>query len=184
MVKVKITRRVALEVPYEFYEFEASYDPAKTKGNKIIKDIEKQVVFVRKATQSNTTKEVIKETTKSPTKKKQVPNGYKLVPDIEDIHIADLKAGDKKVNIEVRLEKVGNTQTFNRDDGTAGTFCKIDVADATGKMKLTVWDEDVDLVQNTKENAWLSLQNAYVKEYKGVKELTLGRYGSLEVVYK
>lgn len=185
MTEIKITRRIALPVRYEYYELEATYDPAKEEANvlnKVIKDIEKQVAFIMKLTAPKESKPSKKEAKIPP--KKDVPEGYKEVEpeSSEDIKIIELQAGDK-VNINVRFEKAGDVQAFiNKADGSPGRYVKVDVADASGKMKLTLFGEQCDLIKGIKPNAWLKIENAYCKDYKGSLELSIA-YGKMEVVY-
>jgi hypothetical protein len=184
MTDIKITRRIALDKPYEYYELEATYDPAEhdLKGNKLIKVIEKQVAFIMKLTAPKESKPS-KKAPKIPTKK-AIPKGYKKVEleSSEDIKISELQAGDK-VNINVRFEKAGDVQSFiSKTDGTAGRYVKVDVADASGKIKLTLFGDQCDLINDIKPNAWIKIENAYCKDYMGHLELSIA-YGKMEVVY-
>ena len=180
MTEIKITRRIALDKPYEYYELEASYDPAEVKGNKVIKDIEKTVALIRKLT---ATEELPSLDSKPKYHKPKKPAKKKAAPEpTEDIKISELQAGDK-VNINVRFEKAGEVQAFiNKADGSPGRYVKVDVADASGKMKLTLFGEQCDLIKDIKANAWLQIENAYCKDYKGNLELSIA-YGKMEVVY-
>lgn len=178
MTDIKITRRIALDRPYEYYELEATYDPAEVKGNKVIKDIEKTVALIRKLTTEAESKQLEKAPKISPKKEVRA----KELPKTEDIKIAELKAGDK-VNINVRFEKAGDVQSFiNKADGTPNRYVKVDVADASGKMKLTLFGDQCDLIKDIKHNAWLQIENAYCKDYQGSLELSIA-YGKMEVVY-
>ena len=181
MTEIKITRRIALDKPYEYYELEATFDPAEKKGNKVIKDTEKMVAIIRKLTATEEPKAPKKAAKISP-KKDKVPEGYKEVGKTEDIKIADLKAGDK-VNIKVRFLKAGDIKRFTRPaDGTEGKYCKVDLEDDSGKIKMTLFDEQIELIEGVKANAWLFIQNAYCKDYKGTLELSVS-YAKIESVY-
>ena len=176
MTEIKITRRVALDKPYEYYEIEATYDPTMDKpgggGNKIVKAMEKQVAYIRKMTATEESKPS-KKAVKIPTKKPEPT---------EDIKLTELKDGDK-VNINVRFEKAGDVQAFiSKVDGSPSKYVKVDVADASGKMKLTLFGDQCDLIKGIKPNAWLQIENAYCKEYQGSLELSIA-YGTMEVVY-
>ena len=179
MVEIKITRRVALDRPYEYYELEATFDTENIKGNKAIKSVEKQVEFIRKLT-GTVEPEQLEEEKPTKTKKKEVGK-------TEDIKIADLQAGDK-VNIQVRLVKPIDPKNdikafINKTDGSAGKRCKTTVEDDSGKIQLTLFDKQIDLVLAMKDNAWFSIENGYVKEWEGNLELVVGRYGKIEAVY-
>jgi len=131
--------------------------------------MEKTVALIRKLTAT--------EEPEAPKKTPKIP--AKEVGDTEDIKIADLKAGDK-INIDVRLLKVGKTMKFKSGEGT---YCKCDVEDASGKIQLTLFGEQIAQVQNVNRNAWLHIENGYVKEYQGKLELSVGQWGKMEVVY-
>lgn len=172
--EIKITRRATVDEEYNFYEFEAIIDPAKIDGVKAVRDIEKIVTFARELTATEKPKTEAKKPAK--TKKKEVKEEPEST---EDIKIADLQAGDK-INISVRLLKVGETKRFKSGEGT---YCKVDVEDSSGKIQLTLFGEQITQVQNIKRNAWLVIENGYVKEYQGKLELSVGQWGKMEVVY-
>ena len=185
MTEIKITRRVALDRPYEYYELEATFDIENIKGNKAIKSVESQVAFIRKLTRTVEPEQPTKGLLSPVTKPKRAP--AKEVGKTKDIKIADLQAGDK-VNISVKLVKPINPEKdikafINKTDGSAGKRCKTIVEDGSGKIQLTLFDEQIDLVQDMKENAWLAIENGYVKEWQGNLELVVGRYGKIEGVF-
>lgn len=179
MTEIKITRRVALPIKYEYYELEGTFDHIRDKGHKVIKDIEKTVAFIRTLTATEEKPLEPKKEASKISPKKDIPEGYK---EVEDIKLSDIKAGEK-VNINVRFEKAGEVQAFiNKADGSPGRYVKVDVADASGKMKLTLFGDQCDLIKDIKPNAWLKIENAYCKDYKGNLELSIA-YGKMEVVY-
>jgi len=186
ITEIKITRRIALDKPYEYYELQATYESsaAKVAGNKVIKDIEKQVAFIRKLTVTEEP-EVPKTKPKKTTKKKAA---VKEAGKTEDIKIADLQKGDKG-NLTVRLVRPIDPEKdikafINKTDGSAGKRCKTIVEDEyNGKISLTLFDKQIDLVQTMKENAWFTIENGYVKDWEGNLELVVGRYGKIEVVF-
>ncbi len=179
---IEIIRRATVDADFNYYELKAIIDPAKIDGVTAIRDIEKIVTFARELTAPKESKPS-KKAPKISTKKSKVPEGYKEVPQSsEDIKISELQAGDK-VNINVRFEKAGEVKSFiSKVDGSAGKFVKVDVADASGTMKLTLFGDQCDLIKDIKENAWLQIENAYCKEYQGNLELSIA-YGKMEVVY-
>lgn len=177
---IEILRRATVDDKYNFYELKAIIDPAKVDGVTAIRDIEKIVTFARELT---ATEEPAKEAPKAKPKKKEVKEPGKT----EDIRIADLQDKDK-VNISVRLVKPIDTEKdikafINKTDGSAGKRCKTIVEDDSGKIALTLFDKQIDLVLAMKENAWFTIENGYVKEWEGNLELVVGRYGKIEVVF-
>lgn len=65
----------------------------------------------------------------------------------------------------------------SRRDGRSHQVCDILVGDETGCVYLTLWDDDVEKVN---EGDTVSIENGYVKLFKGSIRLNVGRYGTLE----
>jgi len=58
-------------------------------------------------------------------------------------------------------------------------ICNFKIKDETGEIDLVLWNEDIDKVNIGDK---VKIVNGYVNEWQGVKQLTPGRFGSLEVV--
>jgi hypothetical protein len=184
---IKITRRATVDDDFNYYEFEATIDPSKIDGVKAVRDIEKIVTFARELTASEKPRPE-----KKAARKKRVlpiidPMTTEIIPEsTEDIKIADLKHGDK-VNISVKMVEAIDPKEdiksfISKADGSAGRYVKFDVTDDSGTMKLTLFGDQVDDIIGVKADAWLTLENAYCKDYKGKLELSIA-YGTMEVVY-
>jgi len=88
--------------------------------------------------------------------------------------IADLKDGDKKVNVTgkiVAVKDVRKTQTGKR-------VTEAVISDHTGTIKLSLWNEQIDLA---KEDSIISIENGYVNTYQDKLILNIGLYGKLTV---
>ena len=186
--EIEITRRATVDEAFNYYEFKAKIDPSKIDGVKVIRGIEKIVIFARELTATKEFKEPKIETTVLAKGKGKPKPKTVVVPheSTEDIKISDLKHGDK-VNISVKLVKAIDPQEdiksfISKADGSAGRYVKFDVTDDSGTMKLTLFGEQVDDIKGVKADAWLTLENAYCKDYKGKLELSVA-YGKMEVVY-
>ena len=53
------------------------------------------------------------------------------------------------------------------------------VQDETGTIKLTLWNEQIDMV-NLGDN--IKIENGYVTSFKGEIQLNVGKYGKLTVL--
>ena len=53
------------------------------------------------------------------------------------------------------------------------------VRDQSGTIKITLWEDTVDLVDN---GDFVKVDNAYINEYNGTKSLNLGKFGKIEKV--
>ena len=53
------------------------------------------------------------------------------------------------------------------------------IQDETGTIKLTLWNEQIDMV-NVGDN--VKIENGYVTSFKGENQLNIGKYGKLTVL--
>lgn len=93
-------------------------------------------------------------------------------------NISELKIGQGKVNVEGIISEIGDTRTFNkfgRDLKVANAVLK----DDSGAIKLTLWNDDINLVKNGSK---IKVTNGFVNEFNGEKQLTSGKFGKIEVV--
>jgi len=96
----------------------------------------------------------------------------------EVMKIADITADSGNVNFVARVMSVFSAREFNRNDGTIGKVGNIIVADETGSMRLTLWDDKADLLMTDSIKVDQSVQiSGYVKDgYSGI-EVNVGRNG-------
>lgn len=94
--------------------------------------------------------------------------------------IADIKSDSGNVNFIAKVVSVFPTREFTRSDGTMGRVGNLLVADETGSIKITLWDDKADLINQGFIEISQSLQlGGYVKEgYSGV-EVNIGSNGVL-----
>lgn len=92
--------------------------------------------------------------------------------------IAELKAGQGKVDLEVEVVSVGETRTFEKF-GRQGRVATAVVKDDSGTINLTLWNDDIDKVS---QGSKIKIENGYVNEFKGEKQLTAGKFGKLIVL--
>ena len=68
----------------------------------------------------------------------------------------------------------------NRDNpDEKHNMSNIKIADTTGSIILTAWDNDIDLLE---ENKYYSLTNGYVNLYRDSMRLARGKFGEFEEV--
>ena len=171
-------RRATVDAEYNYIELNVKFDPSKIDCKTVVQDTETMVVFARELTATEAPKigkGIFKEKLEEATKE---------VGKTEDIKIAELQAGDKSLNLNVRFGTVGALKSFTKNDGSEGLLRKIPVEDEAGdKIILTAWDKQTSEAQGIKRNAWVFLQNAYVTEYKGTLELNVSDWSKMDVKY-
>lgn len=92
--------------------------------------------------------------------------------------INELKPRQGSVEVTAEVEEVGETRSFNKF-GKEGKVATATIKDETGKIMLTLWNEQADKV---KKGDTITIKNGYVNEWQGEMQLTTGKFGTLEVV--
>lgn len=81
------------------------------------------------------------------------------------------------------ITAIGDIREFDRKNGRPGRVINLNISDETGSCKLALWHNDVELVQNNsiKLGSKIKIVNGYVKNgYSGI-EISVGRWGMIEV---
>jgi len=92
--------------------------------------------------------------------------------------ISEIKPREGKLEVEGKIISKEEPRTFEKF-GQAGRVCNAEIEDDSGKIKLTLWNDEIDKV---KEGDTVKITNGYCNEFQGEKQLTAGRFGKLEVV--
>ena len=96
------------------------------------------------------------------------------------MEIKDLQPRQGNVDLAVEVTEKGEERTFQKF-GKEGRVATATVKDATGEVKLTLWNESIDQV---KVGDKLQLKNCYINEFQGDLQVTTGKFGSIEVIGK
>ena len=92
--------------------------------------------------------------------------------------ISDLTPKMGSVEVTAEVAEVGEIRNFNKF-GKEGKVATAVIKDDTGKVMLTLWNEQADKV---KQGDTVTIKNGYVGEYQGEMQLTTGKFGTLEVI--
>lgn len=92
--------------------------------------------------------------------------------------IKDLQARQGNVNLTAEVAEKADVREFEKF-GKKGKVCNAVIKDATGKVKLTLWNEDIDKV-NVGDT--IKIENGWVNEWQGELQLSTGKFGKLEVI--
>jgi len=86
----------------------------------------------------------------------------------------------KRVDVEAQVTEKGNPrEVMSRFKDETYTVADAVVADETGSIKLTLWNEQIDQVN---VNDKIRIENGYVTSFKGEIQLNVGKYGKLTVL--
>jgi len=88
--------------------------------------------------------------------------------------IQDLRSGMNHVTVKAKvLEVTQPKQVFTRY-GNYASLAKAVIADGTGKIKLCLWNDQIDAVS---AGATVQIENARTSTFKGERQLSLGKTG-------
>ena len=85
---------------------------------------------------------------------------------------------DRKINVVGKVERKGIPRMVDTKNGptkVCGAFLK----DETGEVRLTLWDSDVERIQN---GYTIKIRNGYARAFRGEKYLSSGFYGSIHII--
>jgi replication factor A1 len=92
--------------------------------------------------------------------------------------VADLYEGGEAF-LRVRVESISPVRGFERRDGAQGRVVNLVVRDDTGRCRVVLWDDEVDLVTSGKLAVGSSLKvvDGYVRRGRYGLEVTSGKWG-------
>lgn len=92
--------------------------------------------------------------------------------------IADLYEGGEAL-LEVEVEQVGPVRKFPRRDGGEGRVATLTISDASGKGRLVLSNEEVDLVTSgtIREGGRIKVVDGLVRRVRRGLEVTTGKWG-------
>lgn len=94
------------------------------------------------------------------------------------MEIKDLKANQGNVDIVAEVVAKSEPRGFEKF-GKAGTVCNALLRDNSGEVKLTLWNEDIEKVNLGDK---VHLEKGWCSEFKGEKQVSAGKFGTLEVI--
>ncbi len=98
----------------------------------------------------------------------------------ELVKVEKLTSNSKEVNTIVKV--ISKSEVRNVTSGSrleSHRVCDALVGDETGSIYLTLWDDNIDKIN---EEATLRITNGYVNLVRGTMRLNIGRYGSFQLL--
>ena len=93
--------------------------------------------------------------------------------------VAELTPQSKAVNVTAKVVSKSEVREIPMGrDGSPHKVCDALVGDETGTVYLTLWDENIEKVN---EGDTIRVENGYVTLFKGNIRLNIGKYGKLEM---
>ena len=91
------------------------------------------------------------------------------------MQVKDLSPRMGNVEITLDVTEKGNIREFDKF-GKKGRVCNFTCADSTGKISLTLWNDDID---KASVGDIIEIKNGWVGEYQGELQLSTGKFGEL-----
>ena len=99
---------------------------------------------------------------------------------MDTYRIEDLTLGASDVTLKGKILDVDTVRTFSRDDGSDGKVANMTLGDPTGRVRLTLWDDKADRVDDFDGGESIEVIDGYVRDRDGDIELHLGSRGAIE----
>ena len=100
--------------------------------------------------------------------------------EVDMVKIGNLTQYSRKVYTVAKvISKTEEREVTSRSDMSTHRVAEALVADETGSIYLTLWDDVLDQVE---DDQILNIKDAYVNLFRGSMRLNLGRYGSYELL--
>ena len=93
--------------------------------------------------------------------------------------VGELTPQSRAVNVTAKVVSKSEIREIPMGrDGSAHKVCDALVGDETGSIYLTLWDDNIEKVN---EGDSIRVENGYVTLFKGNMRLNIGKYGKLEM---
>ena len=105
--------------------------------------------------------------------------GVQLLREQEKINIENIIPGMQNVDFNGRIVNISGIREFSTEKAK-GRVMNITLADATGSIKMSVWNDEIEKVKDLAVGSIVRVRG-YVKEDNlGIPEIRLGRFGSIQ----
>lgn len=100
----------------------------------------------------------------------------------QKIEIKNVVAGIRNLTLEARVSRVFDIRTFERE-GKQSKVANIILADGSGTVRMSLWDEQTDILDKLKPGLAIEIGGAYTKEdTRGGVEIRLSRRGMIRIL--
>jgi replication factor A1 len=97
--------------------------------------------------------------------------------------IKDIKDGMGNLNLTGKVLEISEVRIFQRKDGNSGKVGNLLIGDSTGKIRVTLWDEKTEFLDEIEYGDTVELLNAYARENAFTQKVEI-QIGSRGVIRK
>ena len=92
--------------------------------------------------------------------------------------ISELKPGTGNVDVKAEITNIEEPREINKN-GRVLRVANATLKDSSGTITLVLWNDDIDKVQTGNV---VHVTNGYVNTWQDKSQLTLGKFGKMEVI--
>ena len=94
--------------------------------------------------------------------------------------ISELPLGMRMaVSVQAKILEISEPREVRTRFGTTARVATAVIGDESGRINLTLWNEQIGSVA---VNDTIEVENGYITEFRGAKQLNIGRQGTLKVI--
>jgi len=101
---------------------------------------------------------------------------------VNEVKVSDLSSQHKNLRVIGKILQKSDVREVNfKNDNSTHQVCNALFADETGTISLSVWDNDIPLIQ---EGKTYCIENGYVSTFRGSIQLNVGKFGMIKEINK
>ena len=81
----------------------------------------------------------------------------------------------EKIDLRVKIVELNETREFTTSYGFTHLIVEGEIEDDTGKMKLTVWNEQIEEIKKAGIDNMIDLEDCFITSFKGTLSVNVGR---------
>ncbi len=94
----------------------------------------------------------------------------------KSLKIENIVPGMRSVSLKGKVVSISDINSFKKSDGSEGQVQNVVLGDETGTVRLSLWNDQIELADKLEINTAIEIKNAYSKEdNRGDAELRLGK---------
>lgn len=98
------------------------------------------------------------------------------------LEIKNVVPGIRNLTLEARISRVFDIRQFERE-GKQSKVANVILADGSGTVRMSLWDEQTDILEKLKPGTAIEITGAYTKEdTRGGVEIRLSRRGAIRIL--
>jgi replication factor A1 len=106
--------------------------------------------------------------------------GVQLLKKKEKLFVGSIVPGMKNVDIVGKIVRVFPTKEF-KTDKAEGKVTNIVIGDHTGSVRMSLWNDEISILEELKEGDVISVKGFSKEGYDGSPELRIGKFGALKI---